>query len=647
MHLILYPADLTKAQYETGAASICALTKATDPRVSQVINGDWSLSFDHPLDDRLVLGGLVQADGQLYRIHELERVLTREGPLLTVRALHLMYDLRDRLIVNIETAELTPGGINQRTALQQVLNDTAFTDGIVDTDILVDYLDILQKDAMWALKEQVLRFWGGELQPDNWAINLRKQLGADRGVHLRYGKNITGVRLQESLDGVITRLHVKGYKDANFESINEGKDFIDSPLLGAYPTIREGLVTFQDDDLPEDLLSKGQAYLTTVDKPRIKLTVDLAKVRTSDQYRFYKDLETVELGDMVTVYNPVLQIDIQARVQRREFDPVTGENERVELGNDDRSLYSAIASARQAAEVVRMITDRKGRIRGELLGGVVDLLTTQLMASGSYSNAQVLKNKGMLLENTNGDSPDFGALYLGPGILAVADTKDSAGSWVWRTFGTGQGFSADEINAGVLNAAVVKILGSELFYWDGENLTVKDPEAPEMRQIRLGCYDGTKYGLAFTQDGGQSWQTALGFNGLTFSIADMPAALMEQINSTSSIVNQIAADQAQTSQYIKIGLLSVDAQGRPQIGIAMGENLSEVYDENGNVVIDRQKAAQVITPGRTTWLQDNIEQAFVSDGAMHMQNAEIKQKIKQGQWETVVSPMWALKWAGD
>ena len=95
---------------------------------------------------------------------------------------------------------------------------------------------------------------------------------------------------------MVTRLHILGYQNANIESINDGKDYIDSANIGLWSTPREDYVTFPDDDLPEDLLSKGTAYLATVDTPRITLSVDLAQVRTSAQYALYKDLETVQPG---------------------------------------------------------------------------------------------------------------------------------------------------------------------------------------------------------------------------------------------------------------------------------------------------------------------------------------------------------------
>ncbi|MCI8497000.1 MAG: hypothetical protein HFE85_01955, partial [Clostridiales bacterium] len=77
-----------------------------------------------------------------------------------------------------------------------------------------------------------------------------------------------------------------------------------------------------------------------------------------------------------------------------------------------------------------------------------------LVASGSFQTAVPVDGKGILLENNQQDSADYGAMYLGPGMIAIANTKTD-GKWNWRTFGTGTGFTADEIVTGNLDAALV------------------------------------------------------------------------------------------------------------------------------------------------------------------------------------------------
>jgi hypothetical protein len=59
---------------------------------------------------------------------------------------------------------------------------------------------------------------------------------------------------------------------------------------------------------------------------------------------------------------------------------------------------------------------------------------------------------------------------------------------------------------------LIKILGTDQFYWDADNIYIYDTSEP-LNQIRIGRYHDTNYGIGFTEDGGATWQTAIGFDG--------------------------------------------------------------------------------------------------------------------------------------
>jgi len=56
-------------------------------------------------------------------------------------------------------------------------------------------------------------------------------------------------------------------------------------------------------------------------------------------------------------------------------------------------------------------------------------------------------------------------MYIAPTGFMIANTKDSSEQWVWTTFGTGAGFTANLINAGTLLAD--RIAGGSLSSTDG------------------------------------------------------------------------------------------------------------------------------------------------------------------------------------
>lgn len=97
----------------------------------------------------------------------------------------------------------------------------------------------------------------------------------------------------------------------------------------------------------------------------------------------------------------------------------------------------------------------------------------------------------------------------------IANGKTAKGDWNWRTFGTGEGFTADLMTAGTLKAGLVKILGTDQFYWNADNLYIFDVnDESGSTFIAIGRYDGENYGIAYTTDGGNTFQTAIGFDGV-------------------------------------------------------------------------------------------------------------------------------------
>ena len=119
------------------------------------------------------------------------------------------------------------------------------------------------------------------------------------------------------------------------------------------------------------------------------------------------------------------------------------------------SLDSIISRITGIAEIVhksKSLYDRSkaisedGSIPAKRLEGMIDVLKTRL--SSSVSNWYTDDQGNLILESVNGKS----AMQLcGEGFM-IANAKTDDGKWDWRTFGTGEGFTADLIIAGFLSA---------------------------------------------------------------------------------------------------------------------------------------------------------------------------------------------------
>ena len=87
-----------------------------------------------------------------------------------------------------------------------------------------------------------------------------------------------------------------------------------------------------------------------------------------------------------------------------------------------------------------------GSIPARRLEGMIDVLKTRL--TSAVSNWYTDENGNLILEAASGGSV---MKLCGEGFM-IANQKNDDGSWDWRTFGTGEGFTADLIVTGFLSA---------------------------------------------------------------------------------------------------------------------------------------------------------------------------------------------------
>ena len=193
-----------------------------------------------------------------------------------------------------------------------------------------------------------------------------------------------------------------------------------------------------------------------------------------------------------------------------------------ELNIQSKSFASFMGRVTDAAQVLKdeqsvferaRAISKEGTFGADKLNGIIDVLQNKLMSS--VSNWYTDDNGNIMFISADETS----AMMLSGSGFMVADGKNSSGDWNWRTFGTGKGFTADLMTAGVLRAGLITILGSDQFYWTSDNIYVIDP-TDDLRQIRIGRYDGANLGIGYTADGGVTWQTAIGFDGVHLSATD-------------------------------------------------------------------------------------------------------------------------------
>lgn len=110
------------------------------------------------------------------------------------------------------------------------------------------------------------------------------------------------------------------------------------------------------------------------------------------------------------------------------------------------NIANVAKSVKAKETVYDNVASGSAKLATERLEGTIDANRTKIMGGSStwYTNDQ----GNMVFESADGTS----AMMISGNGFALADSKDKYGDWVWRAFGTGQGFSADELVTGFLSA---------------------------------------------------------------------------------------------------------------------------------------------------------------------------------------------------
>ncbi len=245
--------------------------------------------------------------------------------------------------------------------------------------------------------------------------------------------------------------------------------------------------------------------------PKVIYEIDFLELEELDEF---KALETIRLGDTVKPVDEGLGIEIAARIVEYEYDPIEKRNSKVILSNfqDDISTYNV--------EIRKTVNEVKNNtISTSILEGTIDAANNDLKAG--LGTVKVTDNNGILILDNQDEQLATKALRLLGGTLAISNEKDQSGNWIWRTFGTGDGFVADEIISGTIWTNLISIVGNadnpNAFKWDSEGLKVyklNTDNTIDTNQYILIDNEG----IRFTKDAGKNYFLRITFADVGFVV---------------------------------------------------------------------------------------------------------------------------------
>ena len=418
--------------------------------VKEVRNGEYELTMEYSAEgihaDAIVPGAFIKAnpnftdDPQLFQIYKVGKTINGH---FTVNAEHASYLLSGKVITSG-----TAGSCTAACALltAQAGNFTITTDKTVAADFNIDVPSSV-RSWFGGKKGSILDVYGpGEWKYDNFSAEFMAARGQDRGVTIRYGKNLT--ELSQTLDMTNLASEIIPYYKAQDGTVTTGSA-VSTGLVGI---TRQLAVDFSASVDPESvtpittqLATLATNYISANNFTTFKDNITLDFVQMKDL------AERVDLCDTVHIYFEPLGITATAKCIETVWDGLAERYISTTFGDPKTNITDTIVATQKAIDEKPSTT-----VMQQAIDQATELITGNL---GGY----------VVLHDSNGDGE--------PDEILIMDTADIAtATSVWRWNSGGLGFSpnsyagpydviaidmqgrivADAITTGTLNADLIK-----------------------------------------------------------------------------------------------------------------------------------------------------------------------------------------------
>lgn len=536
------------------------LYDATEVKVSTSMDGTRTLEFSLDYNSRswklIKHRTLIKCGSELYRVTTYNRK-SGEG-LSQVTCFHVFADAGFIIIPNLNEGNKTPydwlslvfegSRFNVLDATQvaelgmELVTDPVYLESTGEVsagDILSDIMNYLEK---------------GELYINNWNIAVVNKIGSNKKVRLSEVVNVESIEEESDSSDIINVILVRGKDALPLPSAYPDSVFRSEQSIALYGE-REGVLDFDGIDDPIKLLAEVQYACSPTNPDRVDMPRSGIKFNYIDLSKVYANYPMLGVGDVVEVPS-TLTIDHlhETRITNIEYYPLSPENSSITIGSPPRTITDLISAAVIAGKAFGKVTDERGKLKAGWLTNIKNVMRT-------YVKQKLLSLQ--VQEHTTGDiwvdpnDPNKALAVMG-GMLAIAKGKTPEGDWAWNVFGDGDGFTADLINVGQLNTALVKIQDDKglmkLFSRTLEIFRSVDVDGNEGKLgLRTGINDATgefEFTLCDKEGNPTIWFDGKG-DMLVRGKLDIGAVLAEDFYSEAGDITDLTVNSLQTSDFVK------------------------------------------------------------------------------------------------
>lgn len=393
--ILIYPASETAF---TGSG-YGTLADAVSCSVEEELNGAYLLEMDYPLNgvnvDKLVLRNIILCKPNPYDTPDAFRIvdISKElGGMVRVRAQHVSYDMHGIPIAPYNALNITDALTGLTVYAQTAQPFTFITTRSVASAFSVT-APASCRELLGGKQGSLIDTYGGEWSFSRFTARLWLHRGQDRGVQIRYGKNMTS--LAEDQEGDVYTGVYPYWKDDDGNLVTCGVVNATGTFNFTKILTMDFSDRFETQPTSAQLQSAAQTYInnSTHIAPSVSLRVSFVDLAQTEEYKHLAS-ETIKLGDTLGIVYAELGITASAKVNKTVYDVLLDRYTAIELGKAKRTLAETIA------ENAEILTE-DGKVNGgEIAENSIEreALRADAIRSSNYDS-----NWTILFDGSDGD----------------------------------------------------------------------------------------------------------------------------------------------------------------------------------------------------------------------------------------------------
>lgn len=339
-----------------------ALVDVISCKVTEERNGSYELTMTYPLSGQhfkdLELSRIIKAvpsyktDPEPFRIYAISKPL---NGIVKVSAEHISYQLSHIPVTPFEASNVVEAMDNLKKYSAED-NPFSFWTSKETQAKMAFTVPTSCRALLGGVEGSILDTYKGEYEFTGYTVKLHQNRGSNKGVTIRYGKNLTDLKQEESIANTITGVCPFWKSEETEEVVTLPEVSVYSKYANNFPYKRTAVhdfsASFEEKPTVEQLRAKAENYITQsgVGVPDVSLTVSFVVLSQFEEYKDIAALESVNLCDTVNVIFENLGINTTAKVVKTVYDVLLDKYDSITVGSTQNSLTKKLTEIDQAAQ---------------------------------------------------------------------------------------------------------------------------------------------------------------------------------------------------------------------------------------------------------------------------------------------------------